>query len=381
MAILSLVSLVFYIKPTYWTSLLALNLRLNKVLFYLLEWSVAIFLAIILLQNITNIFFEFYTIPSSSMEPNLRSGDMVILNKTILGNRIFQNSTFAYTRLGGIGNLRHGDVIVFNYPEGDSVFVDSKNEKYLYLFRLHGAGPFKGMTLRYQAVVNRERYLKRLVGLPSDTISIRRGEVFVNGKKSMENLKTVRRIELDSVKNRELISKFSGLRITYNTQKAYVELPFPFALNLFGVDSILPPYSVNAALPDRLIFPFQTALYQNNCDNINSIVVPQKGRCVTLSSYTLPLYQRIITVYEGNTLVQKDGKFFINDKPAETYTFKQNYYWVMGDNRGHSFDSRYWGFVPENHIIGVASYVVLSNDFNKGMDHQLRSDRFFMPLR
>jgi signal peptidase I len=115
-----------------------------------------------------------------------------------------------------------------------------------------------------------------------------------------------------------------------------------------------------------------------NRDNMGPIYIPKKGTTLKLSKYNLPIYERIIRVYEHNTLVEKDGKFFINDVETEHYTFKMNYYWMMGDNRHNSADSRYWGFVPEDHIVGRPVLVWLSLDKDKGwFNGKIRFNRFF----
>lgn len=377
----SLVTFIFGCKIGIWHQLSDLRFKYRRVYVLAVEWGLAFILGVVLLNNISHLFFEFYSIPSSSMEPNLRSGDMVLVNKTILGSRVFESMASTCFRFGGFGELERGDVIVFNYPDGDSCFVDNKTDKFYYLKRLNGSLAYSGRKVRYQPVASRERYLKRIIGMPLDTISIRRGVVIVNGKHSTIPDKTLRKFLFDREKDSLTLLKLANFSPKYQAKQASVDLPFPYDFKAIGVDSLVAPYSLEAAIPDRLIFPFATTIYHFNGDNLGPILVPKRGLTIVLSSYTIPFYWRIIEVFEGNELEEKSGKIFINGKIASSYTFKQNYYWVMGDNRGHSFDSRYWGFVPENHILGVASYVLLSNDFEKGMEHQLRSERFFMPLR
>lgn len=338
----------------------ALKSRVSAKVFILIEWMFSITISILVIQHIFLLFFEFYTIPSVSMAPNLERGDVVVVSKSILGVRLFESSSSISMRVGGFGSLRRGDIIAFNYPEGDSCYIDNKQDNYLYIRRLRGSEYDKGKRLVFREITQRARYLKRIVALPGDTISLRLGELHVNGSVLNQPARRMRRYELDSVRDVSIINNLKDYPISYSDGKALVDLPYPFNWTFVGVDSVISPLMLHAELPDKLVFPFVTEIYHFNADNIGSIVVPQKGRVVDVNSYTLPFYRRLISVYEGNKLVELDGKIYINGKICTQYTIKQNYYWVMGDNRSHSFDSRYWGFVPENHIVGVASYLLRS---------------------
>jgi signal peptidase I len=122
------------------------------------------------------------------------------------------------------------------------------------------------------------------------------------------------------------------------------------------------PKIINKENPDPNIFPHDVEHYPWNQDNFGPLKIPQAGQTVELNAVTIPLYRKIIDTYENNELVEKNGKFIINGKEATTYTFKQDYYWMMGDNRDNSADSRFWGFVPNDHIVGKAVFVWLSLD-------------------
>lgn len=336
--------------------------KVNRLIFKVLEWLLALGLSALIIQNIFTFFFEIYTVPSVSMSPNLRRGDVVVVSKSIIGARLFEESVATCSRIGGFGTLKRGDIIAFNYPEGDSCFADNGQDNYLYIRRLRGVEYAKGRKLKYQSVVERARYLKRIVGLPGDTISLRRGSIHVNGTPLEVAPHIMRSFELDSLKDARIIKQLSCYSVIYDKGKALINLPYPFNWSSLCTDSLINPHILHAALPDKLVFPFATEIYHFNADNIGSIVVPQKGQVVDINSYTLPFYKRIISVYEDNLLVEREGHIFINGKLVNKYKIEQDYYWVMGDNRGHSFDSRYWGFVPQNHVIGVASFVLESGD-------------------
>ncbi|MBP8849503.1 MAG: signal peptidase I [Breznakibacter sp.] len=343
-----------------------LRAKANRVLFKAFEWIVALVLSALVIQNVFALFFEIYTVPSVSMSPNLGRGDVVVVSKSVIGARLFEESASMCIRIGGFGSLKRGDIIAFNYPEGDSCFVDNGQDNYLYIRRLRGNEIAKSRRLKYQSVSDRARYLKRIVGLAGDTISLRRGDLHVNGS-AVEVAPSVLRVyEFDSIKDYRILNQLSGCNIVYNNGKAFVDLPFPYNFSSLGIDTLLTPNVLHAALPDKLVFPFTTEIYHFNADNIGSIVVPKKGQVVDVNSYTLPFYKRIISVYEDNLLVERDGRIYINGTLTTKYEIQQDYYWVMGDNRGHSFDSRYWGFVPSNHIIGVASFVLERRD-EKGL--------------
>jgi signal peptidase I len=132
-------------------------------------------------------------------------------------------------------------------------------------------------------------------------------------------------------------------------------------------------HSVN---PDEDVFPFSEH-YNWNRDNFGPLVIPQKGKTVNLTMETLPLYERAINAYEGNDLSVKDSTIYINGKPADSYTFGMDYYWMMGDNRHRSADSRYWGYVPEDHIVGKASFIWLSLDKDRTGFGKIRWNRIF----
>jgi signal peptidase I len=239
----------------------------------------------------------------------------------------------------------------------------------------------------YRPVDKRENYIKRCIAISGDSLKIVNGEVFVNGKLQKPipgiqlkylviingtsfNKDALDKLDitLDEVEGSESSYKMS---LTSAQAKKLGELKF-----VKSIERIY--YPANEKMPD--IFPSDPK-YSWNLDNFGPIWIPKKGVTINLTLDNLPLYKRLISVYEGNKLEVKDGVILINGSPETTYTFKMNYYWMMGDNRYNSADARYWGFVPEDHVVGKASFVWLSLDKNKSFPANIRWSRFFMKVR
>lgn len=336
------------------------------------EWIIALGLAILLVLLLRFLIFESFTIPSTSMGKTLIKGDYILVSKLSYGPRIpitllsvpFTDNIYSdyyqlpYYRLPGFSSIKTNDIIVFNYPKRDDKPVDKRT-------------PF----------------VKRCIGVAGDTLKIRNGIVFINNNKIEEPenaefnyLVKSNNSPLDSTTLLKLNIADDVCEIDPNTYNITMtrkdaevikDLPCVFKTELLCEDSGLS--SVN-------YFPC-SELFSWNTDNYGPIIIPKKGMTITLNKYTLPLYSRIINIYEGNELILKDDStIIINKMSVNTYTFKMNYYFVLGDNRHNSADSRFWGFVPEDHIIGKAKMILFSIDHKKKGINKIRWDRIFKTL-
>ena len=365
------------------------------------EWTDAIIFAVVAASIIRIFMIEAYTIPTSSMEKSLLVGDFLFVSKMSYGPKLpntplafpFVHHTmpltqftksyvewinWPYYRFPGFNTIKHGDVVVFNYPDGDTVALKQQNQSYYSLVRREGRERVWNDKFNFGDIVSRpvdkrENYIKRCIGLPGDTIQIIDEIVYINGKANdfpklsqfMYQVKTdgnpVNRRMIDKLDITEDVQMTEAgdqvLTLTSESAAKLKSLP-----NVLSVDKIIQP----KGFWQPYIFPFDSA-YAWNVDNFGPLYIPKAGATVQLTLANLPLYERIINAYELNSLAVKDGKILINGKEATTYTFKMDYYWMMGDNRHNSADSRFWGFVPIDHIVGKAVFVWLSLDNNKSL--------------
>jgi signal peptidase I len=354
------------------------------------EWTEAIIFAVVAATLIRTLFIEAYTIPTPSMERSLLVGDFLFVSKVNYGARTpmtpvafpFAHHTMPllntkaywdgikipYYRLPGLSEVKKGDVVVFNYPmDADSPL--------------------------YRPVDKRENYIKRCQGAPGDTLSVVDAQVYVNSKAAPnppgEQIDYTMATTGDfnpKVKEDLNLSVYND-----NSPQPVYTMTHDAFLTLKGysnVTSITPNINQKGAA-DPTVFPnFPKCLkfynlngkapkYNWNVDNFGPIIIPKKGWTVKLDSLTMPLYGRAIEVYEGNKVEIKGSDIFINGVKTNSYTFKMNYYWMMGDNRHDSEDSRYWGFVPEDHIVGKALFIWMSWDDDASFLHKIRWSRLF----
>lgn len=381
------------------------------------EWVDAILFAVIAASIIRLFIFEMYTIPTSSMEKSLLVGDFLLVSKIAYGPKVpntplsfpFVHHTLpltkytpsflewiklSYYRFPGFETIKHNDVVVFNYPDGDTVALKIQDASYYSLVREYGwkrvnSEPETFGEIMSRPVDKRENYIKRCIGLPGDTLRIVDQQVYLNEKPRTTpvNAQTTYRVRTDGNRfNSKLLSDLDItedilpegedgnflMTLTKNSAEKMKQLPF-----VQLVEKDVAPKD----LWSRDIFPYDST-YKWNRDNFGPLWIPKAGVKVALSLNNICLYKRIISNYENNKLVIKGGKIYINDKETKSYTFKLDYYWMMGDNRHNSADSRYWGFVPSDHIVGKASYVWLSLDKNKSfLGGKIRWSRMFRSVK
>ena len=380
------------------------------------EWVDAILFAVIAATIIRMFWFEAYTIPTSSMEKSLLVGDFLFVSKISYGPKIpntpiafpFVHNTMPlsktrksylewiklpYYRFPGLSKAKHGDAVVFNYPDGDTVALKVQNQSYYALIRDYGRQRVWNDKMTFGDIVarpvdKRENYIKRCIAIPGDTLQIINQEVFINSKKQ----------ELPPLAQSKYYVRTNGARLSNRllskldiTEDVMMSAPGEYHLTLTQASAKeLETNSEvvevkNIVYPEKhrqdFIFPFNEK-YVWNLDNFGPLYIPKAGDKIKLTTDNLCLYDRIITAYELNTLEVKNNRIFINGEETDTYTIKLDYYWLMGDNRHNSADSRFWGFVPNDHIVGKAVFVWLSLDQNRTLfDGKIRWNKTFRVVK
>ena len=410
-----------------------------------IEWLDAIIFALVAVYIINIFLFQNYKIPTSSLEKTLLVGDHLFVSKVSYGPRmpltpvsfpLVQNTlpiintksytdwpTWKYRRLKGFGQVKHNDIVVFNFPTGDTVPVLYVNPDYYITIKDIGEGQIannpdliKDKTFnsewefrqfannigrkivhnnpdRFGEVVarpvdRRDNYVKRCLALPGDTFEIRHNQVFLNGQpaETPKNLQHNYHIITDgTLLNQRFFDKMGIsnedrdqggvgphyiLPLTDEMAESVKSLPI---VRFFEKDEMQPDSS-GQVFPYSKYFPWSR-------DNFGPLWIPKAGATVELSLENLLLYERIITSYEGNKLEVKGETIYINGQPANSYTFYLDYYFMIGDNRHKSADSRYWGFVPEDHIVGRPLLVWLSLNKDKPFPSNIRWNRFFKMVK
>lgn len=415
----------------------------NKTVRSVMGWVDAIVFALVAVYFVNIFFFQNYQIPSSSLEKSLLVGDFLFVSKMSYGPRVpntplsmplaqhtlpvvntksyIEYPQWDYKRVKGFGKVKLNDIVVFNFPAGDTVAtapdyqatdfysicyqlgehvynkkinMDSltREQQRIVYDLYYNAGRQEVLSnpqtfgkVVYRPVDRRENYVKRCVGLPGDTLQIIDRTIYLNGKAQQdpENVQYNYLVETtgrpipqelfrelgisnDDTRNRNPEGTMYLLPLT---NKAYQALK--------GRKDLIARIEVDPESYSTGIYP-QNLYKKWTRDNYGPVWIPKKGETVRLTLDNLPVYERPIGVYEGNSLEVKDGKIYINGKQTDTYTFKMDYYWMMGDNRHNSADSRYWGFVPEDHVVGKPIVVWLSLDKDRGwFDGKIRWNRLF----
>ena len=405
---------------------------------WVMSWVDALVFALVAVYFINLFFFQNYVIPSSSLEKSLLTGDYLFVSKVSYGPRIpetpltmpltqhtmplFECKSYIewphwdYRRVKGLGKVELNDIVVFNFPAGDTICSAPQYQAYDYYQMCYQIGyqlypqrpnpdsltqeqlPLYFNTI-YQAgkqaieqnsqeygVIDtrpadrRENYVKRCVGLPGQTLQIKDHIVYLDGKanKEPDNVQYTYHVKLKQRFDDDLMKEL-GITMedltSLNTQ-GYMPLTNHAVNELKKRTDIVESITLNRDSSELDIYPLNGNMHWTR-DNYGPIWIPKKGESIDLTLKNLPIYERPIRTYEGNKLEVKDGKIFINDKEATKYTFKMDYYWMQGDNRHNSLDSRYWGFVPEDHIVGKPIFIWWSSDPDRHGFSGIRWNRLF----
>ena len=297
-----------------------------------------------------------------------------------------------YKRLAGLSVVERGDAIVFNFPEGDTVVTNYMGHSYYGFVRAYGREQVWRNKPQFGNVITRpvdkrENYIKRCIAIPGDSLEIIDGIVFINGIKSesqsgMQFNYEVRTKKGNSI-NPKILDKigipYDDYISSFSSGRHILPLTPSQKLEIENLSFVI---SVNrklqeAEIADPRVFPFSLK-YAWNEDNFGPLLIPQKGLTIDLNKSNIDVYQRVIDVYEGHDLKISGDDIYIDGQKVTEYTFDMDYYWAMGDNRHNSADSRYWGFVPEDHLVGKAVFVWLSLDKDKGyFSGKIRWNRLF----
>lgn len=438
----------------------------SKTVRDVMSWVDAIVFSLIAVYFVNIYLFQNYQIPSSSLEKSLLVGDFLYVSKVSYGPRVpntplsmpltqhtlpivntksyIEWPQWDYKRVKGFGKVKLNDIVVFNFPAGDTVALNMQQTdfyslsyglgKQIYSQQLpidtmsrveqkdiydmyYAAGskqirsnPRNYGEVIYRPVDRRENYVKRCLGLPGDTFKSIDGQVYINDSpvENPEGLQFNYFVQTTGAYISEKIFRDLGIsledQILYNDESyksyfAHLGLTGRNAQGKMNPVYYLPltkkmheTLLANTALINAIVKePDENSredMYPINLtknwtrDNYGPIWIPAKGSSITLTEDNLPIYERCIRAYEGNTLEQRADGIYINGEKTDTYTFKMDYYWMLGDNRHKSADSRYWGFVPEDHVVGKPMVIWLSLDKDRGwFDGKIRWNRLFKKVR
>ncbi len=375
------------------------------------EWSEAIIFAVFAAAFIRMFIFEAYVIPTPSMEGTLKVGDFLFVskptyglrlpmtvvqfplihnrfsyNKGILGRESYlKNPSLPYTRLPGWEKLERNKPVVFNLPVGDSVIVKPDRVWDVYQWRRMVGKVTKKDAIVARPIDKKDHYIKRCVAVAGDSLVIRGGQLYINGQAAF-NPNHMQYTYTVITKTPMDFKKFEALNIAVgelrNNETTAKQSKFNLdAKQVEAIKAMYPDASVTRdearALPGY-VFPNDPNISGGwTVDDFGPIYIPKAGATVELNARSLAFYQRLIDVYENNDFKASGGKYYINGQETTTYTFKQDYFWMMGDNRHNSEDSRIWGYVPADHIVGKPVLIWFSTK-NGSIRNGINWDRIFM---
>jgi signal peptidase I len=418
-----------YIPFTWWKR--SKNAAVRSVM----SWVDAIVYALVLVYFLFAFIGQNYQIPSSSLEKTLYTGDYLFVNKTVYGPRVpmtpvyfplvhnefpfglgksyLEHPAVSYKRLKGQRNVEAGDIVVFNFPAGDTVMTAVKNPDYYTLLSMYGrqrllSDPQTFGKQQWMPVDRRENYVKRCVGLPGQRIKIVEGDIFVDGQQFF----TPQHVQFNhfyqsnhsDLTNAEFEQFGIPVDDRIRVEVSQSDIPSLRDLGfLINPDGTVPPIYLSPLTADmveqmqqsglismvmkqiptaeQMVTLYPTALSRNwtraNYGGEQGLWIPKKGAVLKMSERAWQVYERVIRVYENNPTAQwVDNHMEIDGQQVDYYTFTMDYYFMMGDNRDNSLDSRYWGFVPEDHIVGTPWRVLISFDKDKGLfDGHIRWNR------
>ena len=408
---------------------------------FVMSWVDALVFALVAVYFINLFVFQNYVIPSSSLEKSLLTGDYLFVSKVSYGPRIPQTPLtmpltqhtlpiintksyiefphWDYRRVKGLGNVKLNDIVVFNYPAGDTICTELPYQTEYYsmvygfgqqIFEQNNGGPIDLNTLNKQQqhdyfeqvyalgrqyvasnpvefgsidsrpTDRRENYVKRCVGLPGQTLQIKNRIVYLDGKpnKEPDNVQYTYYIKLKQHIPDDLMKELgiSMEDLGSLNQRGCMPLTKATAKALAARKDIVESIRINTDATVGDLYPLN-AVTNWTRDNYGPIWIPAKGKTINLDMNNIAVYERPIRVYENNELKIKNNQIYINGRLAKSYTFKMDYYWMMGDNRHNSADSRYWGFVPEDHIVGKPIFIWWSSDPDRKGLGGIRWNRLF----
>lgn len=404
-----------------------------------MSWVDAIVFALVAVYFVNTFAFQNYTIPSSSLEKSLLTGDYLFVSKISYGPRVpmtplavpmtqhtlpwggksyIEWPQWEYRRVKGSGKVELNDIVVFNYPSGDTVVANpvyqaqdyystcytigkqlltdlqitdempamEKRAKFQQLYEtgrnyiLQNKQEFEGIISR--PVDRRENYVKRCVGLPGNTLEIKDRIIYIDGKanKEPDDVQYMywvdTHVDITDEMAHELGISLDDLGLP-NKGVYYLPLTSSMIKTMKSMPDVFKSITLDEHRYEDGIYPLNGNTHWDR-DNYGPVWIPAKGQSIELNMDNIAIYERPIGVYEGNKLEVKDNKIFINGQESTSYTFKMDYYWMMGDNRHNSADSRYWGFVPEDHIVGKPIFVWLSLDKDRNLfNGGIRWNRMF----